>query len=177
LLGLQAEYVDDPRALEAFAESQNRVRAMALVHERVYQSSDLARVDLAAYIRDLVERLFVALGADPAVTLDIDVEPVSLPMDTAIPCGLLISELVSNSIKHAFPAGRSGLVRVTLRQDDRIVLTIADDGVGLPEGLDHRHTESLGLQLVTILAQQLGATIDVDRSAGTRFTIAFRDES
>lgn len=176
LLGLQAEHIDDQRALDAFAESQNRVRAMALVHERVYQSSDLARVDLAAYIRDLAERLFVALGADPAIALDLDAEPVSLPMDTAIPCGLLISELISNSIKHAFPAGRSGSVKVRLRQqEDRIVLTIADDGVGLPEGLDYRHTESLGLQLVTILAQQLDATVDVDGSVGTRFTIAFRD--
>ncbi len=178
LLGLQAEYIQDQRALDAFTESQSRVRAMALVHERVYQSSDLARVDLAAYVRDLAERQFVAMGADPGISLKVDVEPVSLPMDTAIPCGLLISELISNSIKHAFPGGRGGTISVTLRRDDdQIVLAVGDDGVGLPEGLDYRQTESLGLQLVTILAQQLGAAIDLDRSSGTRFTIAFHDQA
>lgn len=174
LLGLQAEYVDDPRALEAFAESQSRVRAMALVHERVYQSSDLARVDLAAYVRDLAERLFVAMGASPDIALRVAVEPATLPMDTAIPCGLLISELVSNSIKHAFPDGRSGTITVTLRRDgDRVALTVTDDGVGLPAGLDYRQSESLGLQLVTILAEQLGATLEIDGSQGTRVTVTF----
>jgi len=177
LLGLQAEYVQDQRALDAFAESQNRVRAMALVHERMYQSSDLARIDLGAYVRDLAERMFTALGADPGIALDVDVESISLPMDTVIPCGLLVSELISNSIKHAFPQGRGGSVGVTLhRQDDRIALTVADDGVGFPQGVDYRHTETLGLQLVGILAEQLGATIDLSSSDGTRFSITFRDE-
>jgi len=178
LLGLQAEYIDDPKALEAFAESQSRVRAMALAHERIYQSSDLARVDLAAYVRDLAERLLVALGVDAGVALEVDVEPVTLPMDSAIPCGLLISELISNSIKHAFPEGRAGTISVGLRRDDdQIILTVADDGIGLPAGLDYRQTESLGLQLVTILAQQLDAAVDVDTSSGTRFRIAFHDHA
>lgn len=178
LLGLQAEYIQDQRALDAFAESQSRVRAMALVHERVYQSNDLARVDLGAYVRDLAERMFVAMGTDPSVNLKVDVEPISLPMDTAIPCGLLISELVSNSIKHAFPNGRGGTLDVAAHRDgDRVVLTVGDDGVGLPEGLDYRQTESLGLQLVSILADQLGAVVDVNTSHGARFTVSFHTEA
>jgi len=177
LLGLQAEYVQDRRVLEALADSQNRVRAMALVHERIYQSQDLATVDLGAYLRDLAERLFAALGADANVTLDVDAEPIALSMDAAIPCGLLVSELVSNSIKHAFPGGRRGTVRITLhRHDGEIQLTVADDGVGLPDGFDYRHADSLGLQLVDILAQQLGATVDANGSAGLCFVFTFPDK-
>jgi PAS domain S-box-containing protein len=177
LLGLEAEHIEDPRALDAFTESQNRIRAIALVHERVYQSSDLARVDLGAYVQDLAERMFVALGATPEIALNIDVEPISLTTDTAVPCGLLLGELLSNALKHAFPNGRNGSVHVALHRHDEstIALTVGDDGVGLPEGLDYRQTESLGLQLVTILAEQIDATIDLDTGSGTRFTIVFPD--
>jgi two-component sensor histidine kinase len=176
LLYLQSKEIEDQETLEMFLESQHRVRSMALVHERLYRTEDLARVDGAEYIRDLAGYLYRSYStAAGLVKLTVKVDDVSLGIDTAVPCGLIINELVSNSLKHAFADGREGHVLVELGLDSQGVYTliISDDGVGLPEGLDFRNTRSLGLRLVNTLVEQLGGTIELERSNETTFTITF----
>jgi PAS domain S-box-containing protein len=177
LLNLQSAHIRDPRALEVFKEGQGRVRSMALIHEKLYQSADLARVDFSEYIRNLAAYLFRSYEVNAgAVTLNVEAEDVLLGVDTAIPCGLIINELVSNSLKHAFPGATRGAINITLRPDggERLTLCVSDDGVGLPEGFDLLDTPSLGLQLVNTLARQLGGEVEVGDGAGARFSITFR---
>ncbi len=179
LLKLQAGYIKDDRILEVFKESQNRVRAMALVHEKLYQSEDLAKTDFAEYIRSLVTDLFRSYAVSARViNLHLDVEEVRLSIDTAIPCGLIINELVSNSLKYAFPGNQSGEIRISLRADqpDHYHLTVADNGTSFPAGLDFRRTKSLGLQLVCNLTKQLQGTIDLTFEPGATFKITFSDQ-
>jgi two-component sensor histidine kinase len=176
LLNLQSRLVADPQALEVFQESQHRIRSMAFVHEKLYQSESLARIDFAEYVRTLTTYLFSSCGARAqGVTLDIQAEDVLLGIDAAIPCGLILNELVSNALKHAFPNGRDGEVRIDLRADDdqRLTLTVSDDGIGLPEGLDVHNTNSLGLQLVDTLVRQLDGTMEIHGQGGTEFKIDF----
>jgi len=176
LLNLQSNVVDDAPVQEMFQESRNRVRSMALTHEQLYQSDDLARVDFGRYIRDLAGALFRSYGADPAaVRLTVDVADVSLTLDAAIPCGLMVNELVSNCLKHAFPEGGGGeiLIRLVSEDDGRHTLAVRDNGVGFPEDKDHRTSPTLGLQLVSSLADQLGGTMELDRTEGTEFRISF----
>ncbi len=191
LLNLQSNYSQDEKVFEALNESKNRVRSMAFAHELLCQSEDLAQVDFDGYIRSLTGYLFQSyidnLGA---ITLNINVDDdISLDLDAAIPCGLIINELVSNSIKHAFPEGarnhpenrgKESEIRVELTHtpiednDGNVTLIVSDNGVGFPKDLDFRNTESLGLQLVASLTDQLHGTIELDRSCGTAFHITFR---
>jgi PAS domain S-box-containing protein len=177
LLYLQSKSIEDKRALEMFQDSQNRVRSMALVHERLYQSQDLARVDFAEYVRSLANYLFRSYGVNTnLIKLKIHVDDVSLGVDAAIPFGLVVNELVSNSLKHAFPDDRAGEIRITLRLDGgQSLLMVSDNGVGFPENLDFRDTRSLGLQLVNTLVDQLEGTIELDRSEGAAFKITFAE--
>ena len=175
LLDLQADYVEDKRALEIFNESQNRIRTMALVHEYLYQSKDLARIDFAEYIQDLANSLFQPYENSNAIRLRINVEDdISLDIDKAIPCGLILNELVSNSLKHAFPAGEEDEIRIDFRSEkDKCMLIVSNNGVDFPKDLDFRNTESLGLQIVVDLTEQLDGTVELDGSGGTTFKIAF----
>ena len=155
-----------------FVESQNRVKSMALIHERLYLSDDLAKLDFAD-VQSLATSLFQSYRVSPQVALAIKVEDVSLGIDQAIPCGLIINELVSNSLKHAFSHG-PGELSIDLRQQEQaITLTVSDDGVGLPENVVVQDSESLGLKLVNILVGQLHGSMTVHREGGTRFTIEF----
>ena len=177
LLDLQSESLTDPQDLQIFQESQHRIRSMALIHEHLYQSEDLAQIDFAQYIQELVYSLFSSYAAGVSgITLKLDVDAILLDIDTAIPCGLILNELVSNSLKHAFPDGRRGEICIGLRLDhERQTLLVRDNGVGLPENLNFQNTESLGLQLVCTLTDQLKGTITLDRSGGTTFKIAFAE--
>ena len=177
LLKLQAGYVDDGTYYDMFKESQNRIISMALVHEKLYQSEDLASIDLNEYITHLASALFRSYGADTGnVALNIDVADVVFGVDTAIPCGLIINELVSNSLKYAFPDGKEGEIKIALRFTDRdeIELTVSDNGVSIPDDLDLTNTGSLGLKLVQILTDQIRGRLEVDRSEGTTFRIRFK---
>jgi PAS domain S-box-containing protein len=179
LLKLQVGYIKDDRILEVFKESQNRVRAMALIHEKLYQSEDLAKTDFAEYVRSLVNDLFRSYSiSSRAVSLHLTVEDVRLSIDTAIPCGLIINELVSNSLKHAFFNGQPGQIRIALsaKSNDRYLLVVQDNGSGFPPEIDFRKTKSLGLQLVCNLTKQLQGTIDLDRENGSTFKINFIDQ-
>lgn len=175
LLNVQATYITDKKALECFTESQNRVKSMALIHEKLYQSEDLSRVDFAEYIGNLSKSLFNSYNVNIGnIGLDIAVDNLRLDIDKAIPCGLIINELVSNSLKHAFPDNRKGEVSIKMCiAENRYILIISDNGVGFPAGIDYRNTTSLGLQLINMIVSQLDGTIDLDSSTGTKFTITF----
>jgi PAS domain S-box-containing protein len=178
LLFLQSRHTNDPVAVEVLKESQRRVNSIALIHEKLYRSREVDCIDFAEYVRDLVGEVFQAYGVHEAVAARIRVEDVSLGVDTAIPCGLIINELVSNVLKHAFPDGRRGEVQISLAALDSgdLLLTVADDGIGLPEGFDWRVVSSLGLKLVMDLTRQLDGQVEVDRDAGgTRFRIRFKE--
>ena len=174
LLHLQSVRLEDEVLLRAFDDSQHRIRAMALIHDELYQSGDLARIDFVAYVRRLTDNLFESFGVDDSqIGLGVEVDDLLLTIDRAIPMGLIINELVSNSLKYAFPDGRGGRIAIELHagEGEPFVLAVSDDGVGLPEGVDLEQTESLGLRLVTSLVSQLEARVELDRSAGTTFRI------
>lgn len=175
LLNLQSGFIDDEKTLQMFRESQSRIQSMALVHEKLYQSEDLARVPFAEYVEGLVSFLTRSYNAGQ-VRISLDVAPVFLSLDTSIPCGLMISELVSNAFKYAFPDGQSGDIYVHLKavDDECYDLIVGDTGVGFPDALDFQETDSLGLQLVTTLASQLDGQITLKRQNGTEFHIRFR---
>jgi len=175
LLELQAQELSDPRTIRLFQESQGRVRSLALVHEQLYRSEDLSHVDFAAYVRELVERLAQGPGTAAArVRLDFDLAPCQLPLDVAIPCGMIVNELVANALEHAFPAGRSGAIRIAFRElADGCILTVADDGVGLPAGLLAGKPGTLGLKVVQALTRQIRGRLELQPEAGTVFTLRF----
>ncbi|MCA9978333.1 MAG: GAF domain-containing protein, partial [Anaerolineales bacterium] len=158
LINLQSDYVSDKRALEIFQESQNRIRSMALIHEKLYRSDNLAQIDMADYLRDLCIYLFRAHSAqERGVALNLHVDHIYLGINTAVPCGLLLNELISNALKHGFPERRQGFVSVNMRRQSaqQVQLQVQDDGVGFPEDIDFRCTASLGLRLVNTLVGQL----------------------
>jgi PAS domain S-box-containing protein len=179
LLNLQADSITDPEVLRPFIESQQRIKSMALVHEKLYRSDNLAHINFSEYVQQLAQDLFQSCRKQATITLQVDVEPVQLSVDTAIPCGLIINELLSNALKHAFPDQRSGTVTVQFRSapdspnPGRYILVVRDDGIGFPRDLDYCNTESLGLQLICALTQQLRGTIHLDNTNGTVFEISF----
>lgn len=175
LLNLQARSIQDPHTLTVFTESQQRIKAMALVHEKLYQSDRLAQISFAEYVRSLTRDLIQSCMFNPGVQVSIQVDELDLAVDAAIPCGLIINELFANAIKYAFPQNRSGTIFVQFTPDPAhgYRLVIADTGIGLPESVDPQTTKSLGLRLVHALTRQLRGTLELDRSNGTRFTITF----
>jgi PAS domain S-box-containing protein len=181
LINLQTAQLTDERSLQALRESQNRVRSMALVHEKLYQSQNLARLDFREYLHQLASTLFHSYQAEATqVDLQLDIAEVTLEVDQAIPCGLIVNELVSNALKHAFPNGRSGTITLTLhtRTAPHVELAVTDNGVGLPVELTWQQTESLGMQLVQSLVKQIGGDIQLERlTPGTRFTLRFNHAS
>jgi two-component sensor histidine kinase len=178
LLHLQSRNVKNDELLALFQESRNRIRSMALVHEKLYQSSDLSQINLARYVRSLASYLLRSYGVDlDVIQLQIDAEDVYLRVDTAVPCGLLMNELISNSLQHAFPDGRSGEICVGIHQveKERYMLTVRDNGVGFAPDLVLNGTGTLGLQLVDTLVDQLEGTIEYDHSDGTTITVVFAE--
>jgi PAS domain S-box-containing protein len=175
LLKLQSGYIQDKQALEMFAESQNRIRSMALVHEKLYQSSDLSRINFSEYAEGLASLLFRSYGVDPnSIRLRIASSRVFLTVENAIPCGLILNELLSNAIKHAFPNGGGEIhVAVTEQSDHTLDISVGDTGVGLPKGLDLKKAETLGLHLVRTLTQQLNGELTVSSNGGTQIAVHF----
>lgn len=175
LLQLQARHADGPASAAMFRESQDRVRSMVLVHEQLYRAPDLARVDFAGYLHSLAASLFRNYRVDQSrVKLALDLQPVPLPIDAAVPCGLVVNELVSNALKHAFRDGRGGTITLGLEaRDEQIVLSVCDDGVGLPSAIDFKRARSFGLSLVAALADQLHGVVRTNGEAGTQVEIIF----
>jgi|GEM_PF-737863 len=176
MLSLQSTQVYDERDLQLFQDSQNRVKSMAKVHERLYQSYDLSTIKFADYCKSLLTDLFSEHRAAPTVRLKLDVEDLSFNMETAIPCGLLINELVSNSLKYAFP-DKHGVIAVSLKHynQNSYMLTISDNGVGIPDEIDFEHDPSLGFRLVHNLTNQLEGKIELITNGGTTFKLLFKE--
>ncbi|MEH2142644.1 sensor histidine kinase [Nostoc sp.] len=176
LLNLQADYLKDNQALEVFKDSQNRIESMALIHEKLYQSQDLARINFADYIQDLVTNLFYSYNVSSStITLKMNVDEVFLAIDAAIPCGLIINELISNSLKYAFPQREPGEIFIEFcsLKASFFTLTISDNGVGFAQDFDFQTTESLGLRLVKGLTHQLQGNIDCISNNGVKYEIIF----
>jgi two-component sensor histidine kinase len=178
LLKLQSKHVKDKKVLELFKSTQSRVQSMAVIHERLYRSKDFARVDFTEYVQILVNHLFSSYGIDPkTIKLHVHIKDVLLDINAAIPCGLIINELISNSLKYAFPGNRKGEIEIVMHllNKNEMELIVSDNGIGLPKDVDYRNTESLGLHLVAILAEdQLHGEIKLDRTKGTSFQLRLR---
>ncbi|ABQ26306.1 sensor histidine kinase [Geotalea uraniireducens] len=178
MLHLQSARATDKEILMAFKESQSRVDTMALIHEKLYQSKDLTVIPMAGYIGDLITNLYISFGInDEQIKAVIKVADVNLNVSTAIPCGLIINELVTNCLKHAFPGGRTGEIVLSLQPqiEGKYELIVSDNGIGFPENADFSNTETLGLKLVISLISQLDGTIELDRAGGSTFTIRFSE--
>jgi two-component sensor histidine kinase len=189
LLSLQSERIRDEDVLGMIRDTQQRVKSMTFIHERLYQSRDLARIEFGDYVKKLVLSLFNSYGVDyDRLKYKIEIENVFLDINAAIPCGLIINELVSNSLKHAFPkrkekAGENndkakGEIYIGLisEKNNKYTLIVSDNGVGFPDDLNFRNTDSLGLQIVITLVEQLEGRIELLREGGATFRIEFSPE-
>jgi PAS domain S-box-containing protein len=176
IFSLQSHYLQDPAALSILADCQNRISSMALIHEKLYQSDRVAKIDFADYIKSLTSNLFSTYNISPnLICLDLQIANVNLNLDTAITCGLLINELVSNSLKHAFPQQRSGKVSLQFAIDsqEQFRLVVQDTGIGLPEDLDLQSARSLGLRLIKALTRQLEGKLKITDQQGAIFQVTF----
>jgi two-component sensor histidine kinase len=176
LLRLQANSFADERLREALRDSQSRLRSISLIHEKLYQSGDLATVAFGDYIRILGGQIFHLCGTDPArVRFEVEASAVKLPTKKAVPCGLILNELITNALKYAFPGGRTGVIRVEIKalEAGHYSLLVSDDGVGLPETDDPEKPRRLGFQILGDLVRQLDGSLKVERKAGTSFSIIF----
>jgi len=175
LLNLQSMYITDEEALDVFKESQNRVKSMAIVHEKLYQSGNFAEINFSEYLRNLASSIYSSYGVDmDIVKLKINADNIFLDINNAIPCGLMINELLTNAIKHAFPNGRLGEISIDFhKKNDKYILTLQDNGIGLPEDLNLEKTKSLGLRLINSLVSQLNGKLEVTSINGTSFKITF----
>jgi len=177
LLNLQSGYIKDKASQNIFKESQNRARSMALIHERLYQSTDLKRIDFGDYITSLATELFHTYVSDRnLIELKINVEDILLDINTSIPLGLIVNELITNSIKHGFPNGRKGKINIDFYlKNDHYEFAVKDNGIGFPEDINFQNTNSLGLQIVNSLTEQIDGEIELNKGNGTEFKITFKE--
>ena len=175
LLNLQSSYIKDKASQDVFKESQNRAQSMALIHEKLYQSTDLKSIDFGEYISTLATKLFHTYNADPRlIKLKINAENILLDINTAIPLGLIVNELITNSLKYAFPDGKPGKINVDFHpKDHHYEFIVKDNGIGFPEDIDFKKTDSLGLLIVNSLTDQIDGEITLDKNNGTEFKIKF----
>ncbi|MCK9151920.1 PAS domain-containing sensor histidine kinase [Methanobacterium alcaliphilum] len=175
LLNIQSRYIKDTESQEIFKESQNRARSMAIIHERLYQSVDLKRIDFADYVRTLTNELFRTYTENSnRIKLKLNLELIFLDINEAIPLGLILNELITNCLKHAFPNDMDGEVTIELYENENYFeLIVTDNGIGFPEGLDYYNTHSLGLQIVNSLVDQIDGELFMENVSGTRFHVKF----
>jgi len=176
MLDLESDDISDPTTLNLLRDSLNRVRSMALIHQTLYGSNDFAEVDFALFLEALLPILTASYGVDAnKISIRFDVEPIRLPIKAAVPCGLIVNELIANAFKHAFQDRDRGAIDVTLHMQpgNEGLLTVSDDGVGLPDDTGTANTGKLGLQLVHLLTNQIKGTLDIHRSNPTRFSVRF----
>lgn len=179
LINLQISYIQDEKAIEFFRESQSRIKSISMVHEKLYQSKSLGTIEFGSYISNIVTNLFQTYGvAQNAIEYNLDLDNIKLNIETSIPCGLIITELVTNSIKHAFPTenGETGKIWIKLHPEaEKLTLVVKDNGVGFPEDLHLEDTGSLGLQLVFLLINQIDGSIELNQENGAEFKIKFEE--
>mgnify|MGYP003638277477 FL=1 len=176
ILNLQSSYIEDEQTLSILKESQDRIKSMSIIHESLYQSNDFSKINFSEYIVSLSKNLVHSYSyLDKSIDLDHKIEEVSLNLDTSIPCGLIVNELVSNALKYAFKDRLEGKIKINLSIDKKnVVLVVSDDGVGFPKNINFRDTNSLGLQLVNTLVEQIDGTIEMNSKKGTTYTIIFK---
>jgi PAS domain S-box-containing protein len=176
ILNLQSSYVKDEATVNVLRESQNRIKSMAFIHESLYQANDFSSINFADYVVNLLQNLMQSYSKlNQTVKLNVELETIFLNLDLAIPCGLIINEIISNALKYAFVENKEG-DEITIKMKkvgEKLQLVIGDNGVGLPKNIDYKNTESLGLQLVVTLVGQLGGNIELDSTNGTKYTISF----
>jgi two-component sensor histidine kinase len=180
LINMQVRQVTDAPTRDALEECKTRVEAIALIHEKLYQSTDYARIPFSEYARTLVMSIFQTMGvSQDSITMHIDIDTLSLTVDKAIPCGLILNELITNALKHAFPEGRGGSIQVTLRiaPSGEVTLLVADDGVGLHAAFEVTSRKSLGMDLVSTLVEQLDGRLEIIRQGGTMFSVTFSTDT
>jgi len=175
LLKQQSVLFEDPAVLDAFGECILRIRSMALIHEKLYEAREFSHIDFSYYIPDLVRQVFACYKtAHQRITLNVDAQAVHMGIDQAIPCGLILNEMVTNALKYAFPGDREGVIDICFRADgNNMVLTFVDNGVGLPEEANGKEITSFGLYLIEILTEQLSGKLEVSRRDGTSFCLTF----
>jgi len=179
LINLQLRPIKNPVSREALQACQARVQAISLIHAMLYQSKDYANVPFSEYAPILANNIFNTLGtATGCIALDLAIGDIALPVDKAIPCGLILNELITNALKHGFPDGRRGTIRVRLHEpiSSQLQLTVEDDGVGMPAGIDIRQTQSLGMHLVCALTEQLGGDLEMSGAPGASFKVTFNND-
>lgn len=178
LLRLQSSYVKNKESIDLFRESENRIKSMAIIHNKLYSSKSYEKIDFEDYVRSLTENLCLSYGISKSnIRIKVEIRNIKFNIDTAIPCGLIINELVSNSLKYAFPDNRKGFIRVSLKADQKhqFTLTVEDNGTGLPEGFDFEKNNSLGMKLVHLLTSQLGGKLQFESNGGTKYVIQFEE--
>lgn len=181
LIDWQSESLEDPHLISVMEDSKKRIQAMALIHEKMYRSDNLSHIELGQYLQDLALTLYDSLNLDSErISISFDLDVIFVNIETAIPCGLIVNELISNSLEHGFPDLRKGNISLKLSvnnllDDSKITLIVEDDGIGFPPNFDLNQSDSLGLQLVDLLAQQLEAELSIEHDNGTRFTINFSE--
>jgi len=176
LLKIQCDTIDNPQLKELYRKSQHRIRSMALVHETLYRSKDLTKIDFVQYVRNLSTHLYHSYQIDPnVIKFKIEGSNIYFDINKAIPCGLMMNEIITNSLKFAFPEGKKGMITVKLDGGEKgeYRLEVRDSGVGIPAGTNIRNPDTLGLQLVNDLVKQIGGSIKLDRKGGTAFKITF----
>ena len=176
LLNLQIQYEDLDETVGVLKESQGRVKSMSIIHEKLYQSSNLTNINFKDYIKSLIFDIFNSYGLkNGSIKSVLDIKDIYLNIETSIPLGLIINEIVTNSVKYAFPKSK-GMVMIKLKSlDEHMELTIADNGIGMPEDLDIENSKTLGLQLVNNLVNQLDGKLEIDTHEGTEFKICFKE--
>jgi two-component sensor histidine kinase len=176
ILNLQSSYVDDPKTLEILRESQQRIKSMSFIHETIYRTSDFSRLEFMDYLKTIISNLIQSYrSAKTRVDFVSEMHSVGLNLDQAIPCGLIVNELVSNSLKYAFKGREHGKLTVRLNEEDGVImLAVMDDGIGLPADFAFEKNNSLGIQLVYALLDQIDATVNVVQTEGTQFFISFK---
>ncbi len=176
LLNLQTDYIKDETTLKAVKDGQSRVRSMALVHEKFYQSDQVSEIAFKEYLEKLCQFIYQSYGdKTDRIKVQVEGDPVGLDMDTAMPCGLLVNEIVSNAYKYAFPGQLTGRILIELkRQNGKVTLSVNDNGAGFPDDFEIEQSESLGMQLIQALTNQLDGELKVKRENGTTFEVSFK---
>lgn len=177
LLNLQARHVEDGQTRSVLREGQNRVKSMALIHQNLYQEHDLTGVEIKTYLERLIQNLFHSYNISPGrIGLSLDIDPIRLDVDTMVPLGLIVNELISNSLKYAFPEGRQGTIAVSLKEEKNIlILQVSDDGIGLPDKNPAQEGNTFGYRLIHAFQNQLNASLDIHSRQGTTVTMRIQD--
>lgn len=180
LIRMEAPYIKDKAAREIFLSNHNRIRSIALIHQKLYQSKNLSQIDFSQYIEQLVKEIFsIYLYKKAGIELTMECADIKMGIETAFPCGLLISEIITNSIKHAFPDNKEGMITIQLSKGltNDYLLVVGDNGIGMPKELDLSNPQTMGLQLIMTLAEQLDASIEIQRDTGTEYRFSFVEQN